>query len=206
MSEKSLKERLLKSPSQDKWLRIGTEKRAGVLAPLFSVYSQKSIGIGELGDLKLLIDWARLSGNSIIQLLPLNELGSLFCPYDSISSFALEPAYISLEALPGANKSPIKARINQLKKEFPTGKAHIDYRIKKAKLNVLRDIFNKEGRSASREFKKFAENNGYWLNDFALFKALRNYHKGAPWYEWEDKYKNRNISQLEAFRKEHEKE
>ncbi len=177
-----------------------------MLAPLFSVYSQKSIGIGELGDLKLLIDWARLSGNSIIQLLPLNELGSLFCPYDSISSFALEPAYVSLEDIPGANKSPIKSRINQLKKEFPTAKAHIDYRIKKAKLNVLRDIFNEEGQPASQEFKKFVENNGYWINDFAIFNVLRDYHKGAPWYEWEDKYKNRNISQLEAFRKEHEKE
>ncbi len=177
-----------------------------MLVPLFSVYSKKSIGIGEFRDLKLLIDWAKLSDNSIIQLLPLNELGLLFCPYDSISSFAFEPAYISLEDIPGANKSPIKTRINQLKKEFPTGKSHIDYRIKKAKLNVLWDIFIEEGQSTSREFKKFVENNSYWLNDFTLFKVLKDYHAGAPWHEWEDKYKNRNISQLEVFRKEHEKE
>jgi len=177
-----------------------------VLAPLFSVYSKKSIGIGEFRDLKLLIDWAKLSGNSIIQLLPLNELGLLFCPYDSISSFALEPTYISLEDIPGANKSPIKTRINQLKKEFPTGKSHIDYRIKKAKLNVLWDIFIEEGQSTSREFKKFVENNSYWLNDFTLFKVLKGYHAGAPWYEWEDKYKNRNISQLKVVSKKHEKE
>jgi len=205
MPQESLKY-LLKAPSKDKWKKIRTQKRAGILVPLFSVYSKKSVGIGEFRDLKLLIDWAKLSGNSIIQLLPLNELGSLFCPYDSISSFALEPAYISLKDIPGANKNPIKTRINQLKKEFPTGKSHIDYRIKKAKLNVLWDIFLEEGQSTSQEFKKFVENNSYWLNDFALFKVLKGYHEGAPWYEWEDKYKNRNISHLEVFRKEHEKE
>src|SRR3989338_5715636 len=141
MPEENLKECLLKTPSQDKWVRIGTQKRAGVLVPLFSVYSKKSIGIGEFRDLKLLIDWAKLSGNSIIQLLPLNELGRLFCPYDSISSFALEPAYISLEDIPGVNKSAIKRKIVQLKKEFPTGRAHIDYGIKKRKFALLWDIF-----------------------------------------------------------------
>ena len=206
MPQETLKGYLLKTPSRDKWARIGIQKRAGVLVPLFSVYSQKSTGIGEFGDLKLLIDWAKLSGNSIIQLLPLNELGSLFCPYDSISSFALEPAYISLKDIPGANKNPIKTRINQLKKEFPTGKSHTDYRIKKRKLQVLWDIFVEEGQSTTKDSKEFVENNSYWLNDFALFKVLKGYHEGAPWYEWEDKYKNRNISHLEVFRKEHEKE
>ena len=177
-----------------------------MLAPLFSVYSQKSVGIGELRDLKLLIDWAKLSGNSIIQLLPLNELGPLFCPYDSISSFALEPAYLSLEDIPGAKKNFLKAKVNQLKKEFPTGKSRVDYRIKKAKLGLLWDIFLEEGQYTSKEFKKFVEYNGYWINDFALYKVIKEYHQGKPWYEWEDKYKNRNISQLEVFRKEHEKE
>jgi 4-alpha-glucanotransferase len=206
MPEQNLKEYLLKTPSGDKWKRIGTQRRAGVLVPLFSVYSKKSIGIGEFRDLKLLIDWVKLSGNSIIQFLPLNELGLLFCPYDSISSFAFEPAYISLEDIPGANKSPIKTRINQLKKEFPTGKSHIDYRIKKRKLQVLWDIFLEEGQSTSKEFKKFLEDNSYWINDFALYKALKDYYGGRAWYEWEDRYKNRDTSQLEIFRKEHERE
>ena len=206
MSDKSLKECLSKTLSADKWERIGMQKRAGVLAPLFSVYSRKSTGIGELRDLKLLIDWAKLSGNSIIQLLPLNELGLLFCPYDSISSFALEPAYISLEEVPGGNSNSIKARISQLKKEFPTGRSHVDYRIRREKLAVLWDIFIEEARNIAEELKKFREDNSYWINDFALFKVLKDYHRGAPWYEWEDKYKNRIMPQLEVFRKEHEKE
>ncbi len=202
----SSSEYLLKTPSGEKWKRIGAQKRAGILVPLFSIYSRKSTGIGEFRDLKLLIDWAKLSGNSIIQLLPLNEVGLFFCPYDSLSSFALEPAYISLEEVPGANKKSIKARINKLRKEFPAGKAHIDYRIKKAKLDILWDIFIEESRPNPKELKKFKEDNNYWLNDFALFKALRDYYKGAPWYEWEDKYKNRSAPKLEVFQREYEKE
>jgi len=204
--KESLKEYLLKTPAKDKWKRIGRQKRAGVLVPLFSVYSQKSTGIGEFRDLKLLIDWAKLSGNSIIQLLPLNELGPLFCPYDSLSSFALEPACISLENLPGAKKNSIKTRISQLKEIFPAGRAHVDYRIKKEKLMVLWEIFLEEGQSACREFKKFIEDNNYWIDDFALYKVLKDYYQGKPWSEWEDRYKNRDISELAIFRKVHEEE
>ncbi|MFH0739290.1 MAG: 4-alpha-glucanotransferase [Candidatus Omnitrophota bacterium] len=207
MPEQSLKEHLLETPSKDKWKRVGMRKRAGVLVPLFSIYSKESVGVGELEDLKLLIDWAKSSGNSIIQLLPLNELGSLFCPYDSLSSFALEPAYISLEKIPQANKRPFKARINQLKQELPAGKPHLDYRIKKRKLELLWDIFLAEGRVVlTKDFKMFAENNSYWVNDFALYKVLKNYHQARPWYEWEDGYRNRQTTQLEIFRKEHEQE
>ncbi len=206
MAEESLRECLFKTPSQNKWARIGAQKRAGVLVPLFSVYSRKSVGIGEFRDLKLLIDWAKLSGNSIIQLLPLNELGSLFCPYDSVSSFALEPAYISLEEIPGIDKNIIKARIKQLRKEFPAPKSHVDYRIKKIKLEALRDIFSDESRDMPKELEEFAEENSYWVNDFALYKVIKECHQGKPWYEWEDKYKNRIMPQLEVFRKEHEKE
>ncbi|MDD4895055.1 MAG: 4-alpha-glucanotransferase [Candidatus Omnitrophica bacterium] len=206
MAGDNLKELLLKAISKDKWERIGAKRRAGILAPLFSIYSKDSLGIGEFRDLKLLIDWAKVSGNSIIQLLPLNETGPLFCPYDSVSSFALEPAYISLEDVPGANKSHIKASINQIKKEFSKRGAHVDYSIKKRKIHVLWSMFLEEERVSHKKLKEFIDENSYWINDFALFGELKYYHMGAPWYQWEDKYKNRDVKQLEIFRKEHEKE
>ena len=118
---------LLNTKSADKWRRIGIEKRAGILAPLFSIYSKDSFGIGDFSDLKLLVDFASLTGNSIIQLLPVNEVGSLFCPYDSLSSFALEPAYISLHSL---------------KRNLPVPQPYVDYKIKEDKLHILRAIFS----------------------------------------------------------------
>ncbi len=207
MLEENLKERLLKTLSKDKWERVGARRRAGVLAPLFSIYCKDSLGVGEFRDLKLLVDWAKASCNSIIQLLPLNETGPLFCPYDSVSSFALEPAYISLEDVPGANKRRIKASIDALKKEFSARAAHVDYSIKKRKINLLWSIFvDNPGAGNNKELREFIDKNSYWINDFAYFQVLKYYHLGAPWYEWENKYKERDMAQLEVFRKEHEKE
>jgi 4-alpha-glucanotransferase len=183
--------------SKDNWKRIGTQKRAGVLVALFCVYSKGSTGIGDFQDLKMLIDWASCTGNSILQLLPMNEVGSLFCPYDSISSFALEPAYISLSAY--------KRGIEELKSIFPVGRAYVDYRIKNEKMRLLWEFYLHQPKRESKEFNNFKEENAYWLFDFACYKVLKDYHKGFAWYEWEDKYKNRDKKALENFQREHEK-
>ncbi len=66
-------ELLLNTYSREKWKKIKPNKRSGVLVPLFSLYSQDSVGIGEYDDLKLLLDWCDKTGNSILQLLPMNE-------------------------------------------------------------------------------------------------------------------------------------
>jgi 4-alpha-glucanotransferase len=183
-----------------------TAKRSGVLAPLFSIYSKASVSIGDFGDLKLLIDWAHLTGNSIIQLLPMNEMGLLFCPYDSISSFALEPVYISLEMIPDARHKAIQNKIKDLKKLLPAGKEYVDYSIKKEKMRLLREIYSLWDHSDSTEFKKFKKENSYWLQDFSLYKTLKDYHKGRPWYEWEDKFKKCDILALKGFQIEYEKQ
>jgi len=174
------------------------KRRSGVLVPLFSVYSEKSFGIGDFEDLKLLIDWCNSTGNSILQLLPMNEVGPTFCPYDSISSFALEPMYISLNVLKGAKIKPVKEKIAKL---------HVDYRISEEKCNIVSDIFKREVDFARKSgFQKFIKENAYWLDDFSMYKALKSYHAGAPWYEWNEGYKRRDNYILEEFGKEHKDE
>ncbi len=189
--------RLLKTPSADKWEIIGLHKRAGVLAPLFSLYSKNSLGIGDLDDLKLLIDWCAKTGNSILELLPMNEVGSTFCPYDAISSFALEPAYIHL---------PDSVVTNKLKKEYAAGKGHVNYRVKEAKIRILRNIYAGKSNTETRGFEEFLEKNNYWIYDFTLFKVLKDYNSGKPWYEWEEGYRNRDPGLLELFQKDHASE
>lgn len=183
--------------SQDKWQRVGFKKRSGVFVPLFSVYSKHSLGIGDFDDLKILVDWAHNTGNSILQLLPMNELGPVSCPYDSISSFALEPAYISLRSVPGINQA-IKEKIEVVRKIFPCGFGNVDYRIKEVKVNILREIFLNADLE-NKDFNKFTEDNSYWLDDFALFAVLKMRNKAAAWFDWEDKYKNRLQSALHEF-------
>ncbi len=180
-------------------------KRSGVLVPLFSVYSRESLGIGEFADLKLLSDWCVKTGNSIIQLLPLNETG-MFCPYDSESSFALEPAYLSLRRLPAAQKKKFGDRLQAVRKKFPAGQAHVDFGIKQAKLDVLWEMFREEELEAQKSFFSYRKKNAYWIEDFALFKVLKAYHRGAGWYDWERKYKERDAAAVQGFSAEHLRE
>ena len=207
MLETSISEYLLKTPSADKWQRIGLQRRAGLLVPLFSVYSSKSLGVGDFSDLKLIIDWASITGQSILQLLPMNETGVNFCPYDSVSSFALEPLYLSLERLlPYPNNKYLIDKKESIAKLYPAGGVRVDYQIKQQKIILLRDIFSWDDSHNSPELKSFIEENAYWLQDFALFKVIKDCQGGKAWYEWEDKYKNRDKASLESFRREHEKE
>ena len=190
---------LLSTYSKEKWKKIGSHKRSGVLVPLFSVYSRNSAGIGDFVDLKLLLDWCQKTGNSILQLLPMNEVGMNFCPYDSSSSFALEPMYMNLSQLPGAGKITVKTRISELKNYFPFGKLYVDYRLKSEKLKLLWEIFSETG-DDSQEFEKFNRENSYWLDDFALFNTLKSLKQGKAWFDWEEKYRDRDPSALKILR------
>ncbi|MBP7216950.1 MAG: 4-alpha-glucanotransferase [Candidatus Omnitrophica bacterium] len=194
------------SRSEVAWQRIGRHKRSGVVAPLFSLYSEKSVGIGDLFDLKQLIDWAAATGNSIIQLLPMNEVGACFCPYDSLSSFALEPIYCNLDSLSCAQDKSIQHKLRQLKTDFPVGSAYINYAFKKEKMNLLVDMYDIEKRLHDPAFERFQKEMFYWLHDFALFKALKQYHRNLPWYEWMMDFKNRNRKALHEFGLEYEEE
>jgi len=193
------------SATGPQWHKINTQKRAGVLAPLFGVYSKKSVGIGDLTDLKLLIDWAKAGGNSILQLLPMNECGPVSCPYDSVSSFALEPAYICLDEIAPPGNLAIISEIEKLKKTFPCGGMHLDYAVKSEKLRLTRDIYDALN-TDSWEFSQFQERNNYWLTDFALYKALKEFFKCLPWYEWEEKFRRRDPDALEDFKRQHQGE
>ncbi|MFA5100442.1 MAG: 4-alpha-glucanotransferase [Candidatus Omnitrophota bacterium] len=178
------------------WKQIGRRKRAGILVPLFSVYSQESIGIGDISDIKLLVDWCAKTGNSILQLLPMNEVGSIFCPYDSMSSFALDPMYLCLAQVSGARSAAAKKSIAALKESFGPGRQYVDYRIKDEKLKLLWDIFSAGEGKISDDFEKYIKANRYWLEDFALFKYLKTVHLGKAWWDWDAPYKDRDPAVL----------
>lgn len=166
----------LYSPTGDKWRKIGLKRRAGIACPLFSIYSANSWGIGDFSDLKLLIDWCAESGLSIIQLLPLNDLGWDYSPYNAVSSFALEPAYLHLR----------RDTINRVS----TG-MYIDYKTKAEKLKYLWQSFRKIYPVNDKGFDHFKSANEYWLNEYAEFRVQRGnslrkeFHKWVQWQVYE---------------------
>ncbi|MCX5696655.1 MAG: 4-alpha-glucanotransferase [Candidatus Omnitrophica bacterium] len=201
-----MEEILFNSASKDKWQSLGVQRRAGVLAPLSCVYSKDSLGIGDLLTLRLVVDWAKSTEQSIVQLLPMNEMGYTNCPYDAVSSFALEPAYLSLEAFKSAQTKEFKVKIEDTKRAFPCARPYLDYRIKEAKGALLKEIFLKEKNRHDAQLSHFQEDNLYWLKDFALYKVLKRQFSGRPWYDWEEPYRFRDKGALLDFQKEHEDE
>jgi 4-alpha-glucanotransferase len=179
------------------------KKRAGVLVPLFSVYSKNSFGVGDLSDLKLVIDWAQDTNHSIVQLLPMNEMGGLLCPYDSLSSFALEPVYISLLDADLPKDKSFKRQIESLRKNIPASKTYLNYAVRGDKLRIMREIFMHCDLEENPDFAKFRQDNAYWLGDFSLFKALKDNFNGAAWFDWPDEYRNRDQKTLGEFRRQH---
>jgi 4-alpha-glucanotransferase len=180
---------LLHSRTKSKWEQIGIQKRSGVALPLFSIYSKNSIGSGEIPDLRKIVDWCGQTGMSIIQLLPLNELGDDFAPYNSISTFALEPMYLSLKKLRKVDLKPFRKEMRKLKKDFPTGLPNVNYGIKKAKIEILRKIFETVNTDDLDKFNIFTNKNYHWLKYYCLFKILRTLNDDKNWTEWDLKHK-----------------
>jgi len=190
------------TPSASHWGRIGTQRRAGVAAPLFTLYSRRSIGIGEIPDLRLLIDWCRACGLSLIQLLPLNDVGFTFCPYDAQSMLAMDPMYLSLAELREVEPRRFAERADELRRRYPAGRGLVDYGIKQAKIELLQAIFSTRDWQDSSRFQEFRLSHALWLHDYALFKTLKIRHQQKGWEEWEGDFRAKSAAALRAFAEE----
>lgn len=189
-------EYFLYTHTKDKWQTIGTKRRAGIAVPLFSVYSKESVGIGEIPDLKLLIDWCRKTGMSILQLLPMNDVGNDFAPYSSVSTFALDLMYLSLRHLKNIDISSYENDILKMKRKYRHLFSRVNYKIKKAKCELLWQIYKANRTDDIDEFKKYVEQNGYWLKDYALFKVIKDSIPIPSWEEWNNSLKFRDFEAL----------
>jgi len=190
--------------SGKKWKKIGIKKRSGILVPLFSIHSSKSIGIGDFSDLRLLVDLCVKTKNSILQILPVNFSGHNNCPYSAISSFAMDPVYISLSDFYYRGHRFSAGTIRSLQKGYPAGKDYrCNYAVRDVKLNFLREVFEKiiEDISSDTNFSDFMKASDYWLEDFSIYCVLKTINGGVSWYEWEDRFKNRdkvNIAEIKV--------
>lgn len=189
-------EQLLDTYTGRQWKRIGIKRRAGVAVPLFSLFSGKSTGIGEIPDLKLLVDWCKKTGLSIIQLLPLNDVGTDFSPYNAISTFAIDPVYLRLGNLKITDKRKFRKEILELKNKYPSGNGRVNYDIKKEKLNLLYKIYKDSDITRSAKFRRFVKDNTHWLKDYALFKLIKDEKDEKAWFKWKKSLRKRDEKAL----------
>lgn len=191
----------LNSRTADKWRRIGTKRRAGAAVPLYSVYSNDSTGIGELTDIKHLAEWCIATGISIIQLLPLNDVGGDFAPYNSVSSFAIDPMYLTIKDILNADVTHYIHDLERLKKKYKPHFRRVNYKIKQAKIDLLWKIYKSTKTDEIDAFISYKTRNAYWLNDYAIYKVISEENPGAVWQNWEVGLKNRDLHSIDSFQK-----
>ena len=172
----------------DNWtdLRI-----AGTLVPVFSLRSRRSFGVGDFGDLRMMIDWAALTGQRLVQILPINDTTLTHTwtdsyPYSCISVFALHPQYMDLSALPALKDAEARRRFEDIRMQL-NELSQIDYEeVNRHKMAYLRLLFDQEGKRvlASPEFKAFFAETEQWLVPYAYYCHLRDSVGTADFSQW----------------------
>jgi 4-alpha-glucanotransferase len=180
-------------------------KGSGIAIPVFSLKSERSFGIGEFTDLKLLADWAVQTGIKLIQILPINDTTATATwrdsyPYAAISAFALHPIYINLGKVAG------KAQAKTVQLLSKKGRAlnslpFVDYeKVLQFKMAALRELYDLQAGAflQDREYKEFFEANRHWLIPYAAFCYLRDKYGTADHTQWKT-YSNYNHFEVEKL-------
>ena len=142
-------------------------------------------GIGELGaEAHRFIEFLVQSGQQYWQVLPLGPTGFGNSPYASYSSTAGNPLLISLDAL--RDRGLIEESDFHNLPDFWVNGVDYDrvYAVKAPLWRKACEAFKHKG-SQQREFAEFCALKAYWLEDYALFMALKGEHDGKSWYDWE---------------------
>lgn len=167
------------------------EKLAGTLIPVFSLRSKGSFGVGDFGDLKMMIDWVAETNQRVLQVLPINDTTSTHTwtdsyPYSAISILALHPQFADFRQLPEIKDKKKAREMEALRKELNELK-QIDYeRVNNTKTDYLRIIFKQEGEAVMKgeDFKMFVKENEHWLVPYAQYCHLRDSFGNVDFSSW----------------------
>jgi 4-alpha-glucanotransferase len=159
-------------------------------------------GIGDLGNAAYeFVDFLATSRQSYWQVLPLSPTGYADSPYQSLSAFAGNPMLISLDHLVDAGH--LSASDLEGTPDFPDER--VDYgpviEHKTALLDCAFANFRANGLAERHAaFAAFCQAQAHWLDDFALFMALKEAHGLRPWHEWEPAVARRDPAAVDARR------
>ncbi len=164
------------------------KRSSGILMHISSLPSP--YGIGTFGECAYdFIDFLERAGQEYWQVLPLNATSYGDSPYQSPSAFAGNPNFIDFDLL---KKDGILDTEDYEHLDFGDDKTKVDYgKIFKHKLDVLEIAFNNSTGLYDEELEVFKKDNSYWLEDYALYMAIKYENEFKPWNEWDDGIKLR---------------
>ena len=175
-----------------------TKRGAGILLPVSSLPG--AYGMGTLGkEARRFVRFLASAGQQYWQVLPVGPTAAGNSPYQSPSAFAGNPFLIDLEQLCDEGlieKSEMEAV------DWGKNPGRIEYgAIHEHRLPLLRSAHGRSRGEDSAEYRFFCDIQAHWLEDYALFMALKEKFRGKTWQEWDEGIKRREPKILEETRR-----
>ncbi len=203
----------------------GQRRAFGLLAQLYTLGSRRNWGIGDLGDLATLAEWAGEIGAAFVGLNPLHALPNTqgqISPYSPTSRLYRNVIYLDVEAIPEWREAPALGRRAgaasfRRSLERLRAAAHVPYdgvlRAKRPMLEALHRVFAARHRdrptSRGRAYRRYLERAKPSLQEFATFLVLQERlatRHGADWRRWPAAYRDPRSSAVARFAAEHARE
>ncbi len=195
-------------------------RRSGVLLPVTSIPSKYGIGAFSKEAYEF-VDFLVRAGQSLWQILPLGPTGYGDSPYQSFSTYAGNPYFIDLEKLieagwitkedcregalskedGGGEKSEQESPENYLEQRY------VDYgKIYETRFDILRKAYRNSHIESDEAYAAFCEKNAYWLEDYALYMAVKNAFGGKSFSLWDADIRFRESGAMRRYREEYAEE
>lgn len=172
-------------------------RKGGILLPVSSIPSKYGIGTFSKQAYEF-VDFLERAGQSFWQILPLGPTGYGDSPYQSFSTFAGNPYYIDLEEL---IKKGWLTREECDACDFGSDDGYVDYeKIYLSRFRILKTAYERSHIKEDKEFGEFKEENAAWLEDYALYMAVKNSFQGASWIEWDEEIRLRKPEAMKAYK------
>jgi len=173
------------------------ERSSGILLHISSLSGDG--GIGTFGkEAYKFVDFLKKSGQKLWQILPLGTTSYGDSPYQSFSAFAGNPYFIDLEPL--IDRGCLTRQEEEVT-DLGENREYIDYeKLYKNKFKLLKKAYLNENNFFLEEIEKFREKNIYWIDDYALFMALKDKNNGKEWIKWVKEEKFAHINTLKKYR------
>ena len=175
------------------------DRSSGILMPMSSLPSP--YGIGTMGKSAFqFVDFLAAAGQKYWQLLPLGPTSYGDSPYQSFSTFAGNPYYIDLDLL---IKDKLLKPSEVRSRDWGSDPARVDYgKIYESRFAVLRLTFERGAERYAEEIAAFRRENAGWLENYALFMAIKRSQGMIAWTAWPDALRLRREDALRDAREE----
>ena len=175
------------------------KRECGVLLPISSLPSKYGIGCFSKSAYEF-VDALKAAGRSCWQILPLGPTSYGDSPYQSFSTFAGNPYFISLEDL---IEEGVLTKKECDAADFGADPSSVDYaKIYQSRTGLLRKAYERSKIAENKDFQQFQQEEAWWLKDYALFMAVKQRFDGKPWGEWAEDIRLRWQNALDYYREE----